>query len=101
MPTLTLKRLTNPDAFHREVEWSDGVKSTIPFRQMRFECPCAVCRDEHTGKRLIQWTQVKPDTRPKKIHPMGNYGWRVEWADGHQTGIYTLDWFISKRTNLH
>jgi DUF971 family protein len=46
-----------------EVGWNDGSVQRIAFKTLRSECPCAeLC---------------------------GNYALRVEWNDGHSTGLYT------------
>lgn len=74
-----------------EVVWPDLGGSPIPFFELRCGCPCAVCVDEITGRPLL-----KPETIPADIHPrgigfVGNYAIRVEWSDGHSTGIFTWE----------
>jgi DUF971 family protein len=85
------RRIFNPDTQHLSLEWADGSVQTVNFIDLRFECPCAYCVDEKTGKRLIRRGQIKPDIRPAKIAPVGNYGVRIEWSDLHNTGVYAYE----------
>ncbi len=72
------------------IEWSDGHKGVYPIRYLRQHCPCAACTDEWTGE-----LRIKPDSLPmliavKDIEPVGRYGLRFRWSDGHDTGIYSF-----------
>jgi len=72
------------------IEWSDGHKGVYPIRYLRQHCPCAACTDEWTGD-----LRIKPDAIPmfiavKDIEPVGRYGLRFRWSDGHDTGIYSF-----------
>jgi DUF971 family protein len=64
---------------------------TLPYLELRFECPCASCVDEITGRRTLKKESLKPDVKPRKIEPVGNYGIHVDWSDGHRTGMYHFD----------
>ena len=78
---------------HREARefefvWPDRT-DRVPFRTLRLACPCAACVSENTGEALLD-----PDTVPDTIFPdgiglAGNYALRVDWSDGHATGLYT------------
>ena len=37
-----------------EVTWPDGRVDRFPYRFLRSECPCASCRDEWTGERILK-----------------------------------------------
>jgi len=72
------------------IEWSDGHKGVYPIRYLRQHCPCAACTDEWTNE-----LRIKPDSVPmliavKDIEPVGRYGLRFRWSDGHDTGIYSF-----------
>jgi len=47
--------------------------------------------NEFTGERILN-----PETIPETILPTGvtfsgNYALKIDWADGHNTGIYTWE----------
>ena len=71
--------------------WNTGESFAIPYPDLRFECPCAHCVDEHTGKRVIRREQVGKDVRVKGVSLIGRYAVQIEWSDGHGTGIYHYD----------
>ncbi len=76
---------------HIELSFDDGKLLTIPYIDLRFECPCATCVDEMTGKRTLRKESLKPDVKPMKIEPVGRYGIHIQWSDGHRTGMYHFD----------
>lgn len=74
-----------------EIQWSSSNCCRYPFKFLRCECPCASCVNEFTGELLLN-----PDTVPETILPVamafsGNYALKIEWSDGHNTGIYTWE----------
>ncbi len=71
--------------------WSDGKGFIIPYVELRFQCPCASCVDEHTGKRVLKREQVAPDVRPLGVQVVGRYALQFNWSDGHSTGMYHFD----------
>lgn len=78
------------------IKWSDGTESFIPYETLRRFCPCAGCM----GEQDIFGTTYKPPVRPYtaqsfqllSLIPVGGYAVRPQWADGHNTGIYTWPW---------
>jgi DUF971 family protein len=76
---------------HIELSFDDGRSFILPYLELRFECPCATCVDEMTGKRTLRKETLKPDVKPMKIEPVGRYGIHIEWSDGHRTGMYHFD----------
>ncbi len=75
-----------------KIVWSDGVSSLTTFKDLRYQCPCAVCVDENTGHRKITREQVREDVHPTKVQTVGNYAVQVHWSDGHDTGLYGFDY---------
>jgi DUF971 family protein len=72
------------------IEWKDGTTSHYPFLALRDSCPCAGCVDELTGRKSLD-----PKTIPAGIHILkceyvGNYAIRIDWSDGHNSGIYSF-----------
>ncbi len=89
MPNLT-KALPSAN-FNILLGFDSGEEFTLPYIELRFQCPCASCVDEITGKRTLKKESLKPDVKPMKIEPVGRYGIHIEWSDGHRTGMYHFD----------
>ena len=72
------------------VEWRDGVVSHYPFFALRDVCPCASCVDELTGEKVLKSGDVPNDIRIAAADYVGNYAIKIDWSDGHNTGIYSF-----------
>lgn len=72
------------------LRWTDGAQQTLGARDLRIACPCAKCRDEITGARLLDPDTVPLDISITRIWSVGNYALGMAFSDGHDTGIYTL-----------
>jgi len=70
--------------------WADGYDQTLAPRDLRIACRCAKCRDEMTGKRLLDPAVVPLDLGITRIWSVGNYALGIAFGDGHDTGIYTF-----------
>jgi DUF971 family protein len=71
------------------ITWMDNVVSQYPFVALRGLCCCAGCVDEHTGERLLDFDSIPADISVENMQLVGNYGLRIHWSDGHNTGLYT------------
>ena len=61
----------------------------IDSKELRDACRCAICVDESTGQR--NKSKPVPDESnsiPRNIKTVGNYGYQVDWSDGH-VSIFT------------
>lgn len=72
--------------------WADGVESHFPSAVLRRECPCASCRDEITGARILLPMHVPDNLELRKVELVGQYALQFDWADGHHTGIFSFDY---------
>ena len=73
------------------IEWDTaGHDAWFPAPALRLACPCAACIDEMSGRPLLDPARVADDIRPVSVALVGAYGIRIEWSDGHGTGIYTF-----------
>ena len=72
------------------ITWSDGLESRYAVRALRLACRCAHCVDEWSGSARLDPAGVPDDVLPQQIQPVGRYGVRIDWSDGHTTGIYTF-----------
>ncbi|HWE40110.1 MAG TPA: DUF971 domain-containing protein [Isosphaeraceae bacterium] len=75
-----------------ELVWDDDQADRLAYRDVRAQCPCAACRDEWTGERIIQPESIRPDLQLEGMEAVGNYAVRLVWNDGHGSGLYTWDY---------
>lgn len=71
--------------------WEDGHESVFPFRLLRQLCPCAMCKDEWTGRRLVDPESVPEGLGAGRAELVGNYALAFQFSDGHSTGVYTFE----------
>ncbi len=74
-----------------EISWSTGESFAVPYSELRFECPCAGCVDEHSGVRTLRRESIAQDIKAKGAEPIGRYALLIRWSDGHDTGMYHFD----------
>jgi DUF971 family protein len=94
--TCGMTELRIPQQIHRgehhiEITWDDDHKGSYPARDLRLRCQCAQCRDEMTGLPLLDPDTVPEDISPLQVSLVGSYAIRIDWNEGHSTGIYTYD----------
>lgn len=73
------------------IKWNDGHHSKYQVRHLRLQCRCAKCIDEWTREKILKDESVPEDIRPKQLETVGRYAIKIDWSDGHDTGIYTFD----------
>lgn len=75
-----------------QFEWDQsGHVAFYEARRLRLSCPCAECVEEMSGRPLLTPESVPADIRPVSVGLVGSYGLKVDWSDGHGTGIYTFE----------
>ena len=74
-----------------ELDWGEGPPHRLAYRVLRGECPCASCRDEWTGERILKLESIRDDLRLEGMETVGNYAVRLAWNDGHSTGLYSWE----------
>ena len=84
-----LRALQSEQVF--ELTWADGTGARLPYHYLRGECPCASCRDEWTGERIVDPANLRPDLKLEGMEGIGNYAVRLAWNDGHGSGLYTWE----------
>jgi DUF971 family protein len=72
-----------------EITWPGSGVRRIAFKTLRANCPCAGCVDELTGVRTLNVAAIPASIAPARIELCGNYALKIEWNDGHSTGLYT------------
>ena len=82
------------------IVWSDGVEGVATPRLLRDACPCASCREKRAepastaGAGLLQ-VLTPEEIAPLSItgmSPVGQYAYKIAFSDGHDSGIYTLEY---------
>ncbi len=91
----TTLKLLSPQEL--SITWSDGQTHKLSVRKLRERCPCASCRESRSADK--QKNNLLPVLRPEEtqplhivdMRPVGNYAYSISFSDGHDTGIYTLE----------
>jgi len=79
-----------------KIDWKDGHVSEYDLKYLRDKCPCATCTGAH-GTPPRQTTEsspfqmYKPVLKMLSVEPVGHYAIRINWSDGHNTGIYSYE----------
>jgi DUF971 family protein len=66
--------------------WDDGHVSPFPLDYLRSWCPCATCQGHAAEARYLDLQ----DQELVHIDGVGNYALALNWADGHNSGIYSF-----------
>ena len=79
------------------IEWSNGQRRRYSFRELRDACPCATCREKHSGQNqpatllpVLSADEAQP-LRVEGMKPVGAYAYTIAFSDGHSTGIYSFE----------
>jgi DUF971 family protein len=73
-----------------DIAFDDGARFTIPFELLRVYSPSAEVKGHGPGQEVLQ--VGKREVGIKGVEPVGNYGIKPLFTDGHDTGIYTWDY---------
>ena len=84
-----------------KIDWKDQHHSEYSLGYLRDECPCASCTGAHgTTPQKTNYSapapggpfkMFTPTLRMINVEQVGAYAIRIEWSDGHNTGIYSFD----------
>jgi DUF971 family protein len=81
-----------------KIDWKDGHHSDYPLAYLRDKCPCAGCTGTHgTPPRQPEannpFPMFQPALKMLAVEPVGNYAIKINWSDGHNSGIYSFEHF--------
>src|SRR5210317_1881548 len=79
------------------LEYEDGSSFDLPFEYLRVFSPSAEVRGHGPGQEVLQ--TGKENVRVESIEPVGYYALRLFFDDGHNTGLYTWDYFYELGAN--
>lgn len=91
MPDTDPRQIEKLDDDALRIVWGDGHDSRYTFRYLRQTCPCAACRDEWTGKRLLDPESVPKHLKAFSADVVGNYALSFGFEDHHGSGIYSFE----------
>ena len=76
----------------REVEltYNDGKAWRLTCEYLRVFSPSAEVRGHGVGEAILQTGKI--NLRAKDVEPVGNYGLKFIFEDGHDSGIYTWEY---------
>lgn len=83
-----------------KIDWKDGHRSEYELQYLRDKCPCATCTGAHgtpprqpgpKGTPDNPFQMYQPRLKMLSVEPVGNYAIRINWSDGHNTGIYSYE----------
>jgi DUF971 family protein len=88
-----------------KIDWRAGHHSEYSLEYLRDECPCASCTGAHgTTPQKSSYSSTHagpqpaspfkmyaPKLRMMNVEQVGAYAIRIDWSDGHNTGIYSFD----------
>lgn len=72
-----------------EVSFDDGSHFELPCEYLRVYSPSAEVQGHGPGQEVLQ--VGKENVNITAIEPVGNYAVKLEFDDGHNTGIYSWD----------
>jgi DUF971 family protein len=74
-----------------EVSWPDDRVDRLAYRLLRSECPCASCRNEWTGERMLDPNSLRADLKLVGMENIGTYAIQLAWNDGHSSGLFSWE----------
>lgn len=70
-----------------ELQYNDGQNAVLSAELLRVFSPSAEVRGHSEDQRVLQ--TGKKQVKIRSVDPIGNYAIRIEFDDGHDTGIYS------------
>ena len=93
-PKFVAKAIRSPrGARTTEIDWADGHKSVYPHEILRGYCPCAGCQGHSGTISFIEQSGTALEI--DDFEPVGNYALRIQWFDGHGSGLYSYTYLRS------
>ena len=79
-----------------DIAFDDGRSFALPVEYLRVFSPSAEVRGHGPGQEVLQ--VGKREVNVKAIDPVGMYGVKLVFTDGHDTGIYSWDYLYDLGT---
>lgn len=72
-----------------EIAFEDGARYRLPYEFLRVYSPSAEVRGHGPGQEVLQ--VGKKDVAVLNVTPVGSYAIKIEFDDGHDSGLYTWE----------
>jgi DUF971 family protein len=79
-----------------EVDFDDGARFRLPYELLRVESPSAEVQGHGGEQKTI--VPGKKHVAVKGAEPTGNYAVRIQFDDGHDSGIFSWDYLYELGT---
>lgn len=79
------------DNFHFSIEWNDRMVQKFRLSELQGICSCANCKDEITGKSILNPNSIEHDVQATAIKSIGRYGIQIQFTSGCSSGIYSFE----------
>jgi len=73
-----------------EIAFADGSRYRMPYEFLRVHSPSAEVRGHGPGQEVLQ--TGKQDVNVLGVEPVGSYAMKIEFDDGHDSGLYTWEY---------
>jgi DUF971 family protein len=74
------------------ISFDNGDRFDIPYELLRVESPSAQVQGHSASQKVF--VKGKADVGVVRAEPVGRYGVRLVFDDGHNSGIFTWDWLF-------
>jgi DUF971 family protein len=72
-----------------EIAFEDGARYRLPYEFLRVYSPSAEVRGHGPGQEVLQVGKI--DVGVNNVTPVGSYAIKIEFDDGHDSGLYTWE----------
>ena len=76
-----------------EIAFEDGARYRLPYEFLRVHSPSAEVRGHGPGQEILQ--SGKMHVGVKAVTPVGSYALKIEFDDGHDSGLYTWEYLYN------
>ena len=73
-----------------EIAFDDGARYHFPYEFLRVHSPSAEVRGHGPGQEVLQ--VGKQHVGVNDVTPVGSYAMKIEFDDGHDSGLYTWEY---------
>ena len=75
-----------------EVDFAGGIQFSYPAEYLRVESPSAEVQGHSADQKVT--VPGKADVGIQSVEPIGHYAIRINFDDGHDTGIFTWEYLF-------
>ena len=72
-----------------EIAFADGARFRLPYEFLRVHSPSAEVRGHGPGQEVLQVGKINVGVN--SVTPVGSYALKIEFDDGHDSGLYTWE----------